>query len=150
MFFIHQLNRFMTGKIYGFYLLILLFSCKPAHYSPKSYKSSQLIIGSSGGVTGNIQEFTLLDNGHLFMSKGLSGEVKELPKVGRSTTRDFFKTAHSLGIGSLQFNHPGNITYYLILKTATSKNTVKWGESAILPPAGIKEFHDRLLSEFQH
>jgi hypothetical protein len=130
-------------------LLSLLFSCKSTHYTPKTYKAAQLTIGSSGGVSGTIREYILLDNGQLFMSKGINGELKELRKIGKGETARIFKKADELGIGTLKFNHPGNMTYSLTLKKSSGTNAVSWGESGIPAPTGIKEFYDYLVSLVQ-
>ena len=132
-----------------FCILASLYSCKSVHYNPKNYKAIQLTIGSSGGVTGTIKEFTLLDNGYLFLSKGVTGEMKEQKIIRRSETHRIFQKAEDLGLGKLKFNHPGNMTYYIILKKPKVTSTIKWGESGISAPAGIKEFYDQLLSVFQ-
>ncbi|MDP1623946.1 MAG: hypothetical protein Q8M08_16600 [Bacteroidales bacterium] len=131
-----------------FCFLPLLFSCKSTQYTPKNYKGSQIIAGSSGGVTGMMKEYILLDNGHLFLSKGLTGEWKEVRKLKKSKTREIFKKAEILGLSTVKFKHPGNMTYYLNLKQPPRSNEIKWGESGISPPEGISEFYNYLLSNF--
>jgi hypothetical protein len=119
-------------------ILALSFSCKSTHYTPRTYRSAQITVGSSGGVTGSIKEFTLLDNGQLFVSKGVTGEIKEMKAVGRSETNRIFKRAEEAGLATLKFNHPGNMTYFLILRNPSKSNAIKWGESGISPPPGSK------------
>jgi hypothetical protein len=97
-------------------LLPLLFACKSTHFTPKNYKGQQIVIGSSGGVTGMMKEYTLLDNSQLFLSKGIKGEWKELEKLKKPKTKSIFNKAAELGLGTMKFKHPGNMTYYLILK----------------------------------
>lgn len=128
--------------------LPFFFACKPAHFTPKSYKGDQLIVGSSGGVTGMLKEFILLDNGQLFVSNGLKGEWKEVRKIKKSTTKEIFAKATALGLGSLKFRHPGNMTYYLTLKQPPRSNEVKWGESGVTPPEGVTAFYDFLIALF--
>lgn len=96
-----------------------------------------------------IKEITLLGNGQCFMSKGVTGELKELKEIRSSDTHKIFKKAEELELSSIKFNHPGNMTYYLILKTPPKSNVVKWGESGISIPPDIKEFYDYLLSVFK-
>ena len=129
-------------------LLPLLVACKSTHFTPKNYKGHQLVAGSSGGVTGMMKEYVLLSNGQLFLSKGLNGEWKELSKLKKSKINEIFKKAAELGLGTLKFKHPGNMTYYLILKQPPHSNEIKWGESGILPPEGISAFYDYLISVF--
>ncbi len=137
-------------KIIPFLLILpLLFSCKSTHYTPKNYQAAQLTVGSSGSVTGTFKEFTLLSNGQFFVNKGVTGELKELQKIGTSETHRIFKKVEDLELGTLKFNHPGNISHYLILKKHSKTNVVRWGEPGISPPAGIDEFYKYLLSVFQ-
>ena len=128
----------------------LFLSCSSSHYTPKTYKASQLTFGSSGGVTGMIREYQLLDNGQLFMSTGVDYELKELPPVAKSETKKLFGTAGELMPDTLKFIHPGNMTYYVILKKKSGTITVKWGESGLRAPKGVKEFYDHAISVVQH
>jgi hypothetical protein len=129
-------------------LFPLLFSCKSTHFTPKNYKGIQLVVGTSGGVTGMMKEYVLLENRQLFLSKGLTGEWKELRQLKRTQTKEIFSKASELGLASLKFNHPGNLTSYLIFKQPPRSNEVKWGESGVLPPEGIVEFYNYLISIF--
>ena len=126
----------------------LLVACKSSNFTPKTYKGAQLVIGSSGGVTGMMKEYILLDNSQLFLSKGLKGEWKPVKNLKKSQTKEIFKKAEELGLGTLKFKHPGNMTYYFILKHPPRSNETKWGESGIVPPEGITAFYNYLLSLF--
>ncbi|MCX6306231.1 MAG: hypothetical protein NT040_14805 [Bacteroidetes bacterium] len=129
-------------------LLPLFLACKSPHFTPKTYKKNQIIIGSSGGVTGMMKEYVLLDNGQLFLSKGLSGEWRELKSLKKSQTRAIFNKAEELDLGTLKFKHPGNLSYYLILKQPPRSNEVKWGETGVSPPEGITLFYEYLITLF--
>lgn len=129
-------------------ILPLLIACKSTHFTPKNYNGSQIVAGSSGGVTGMMKEYTLLDNGQLFLSSGISGEWKELRKLKKPAAKEIFKKATDLGLSDMRFRHPGNMTYYLILKQPPRSNEIKWGESGISPPEGVSNFYDYLLSQF--
>jgi hypothetical protein len=137
-------------KLYLTILCILpvLFSCKPTQFTPKNHKGDQLLVGSSGGVTGMLKEFVLLDNGQLFVSNGLKGEWKEVRKLKKSKTKEIFEKATALGLGTLKFKHPGNMTYYLLLKQPPRSNEIKWGESGVEPPDGISAFYEYLIALF--
>ena len=95
-----------------------------------------------------LKEYVLLDNGQLFLSKGLNGEWKELAKLKKSKSKEIFNKADEVKIGTLKFNHPGNMSYYLILKEPPRSNEVKWGETGVTLPDGISAFYDYLLTVF--
>jgi hypothetical protein len=132
-------------------ILILLFaflsliSCKTTKYSPVNYKDQQLVVGSSGGVTGTIKEYALLDNGQLYVNKGISGEWKYLRKVKGAKVRYIFNKVEELGLDTMKFKHPGNMSYYLVIKTSKKSNEVKWGEAGKPVPAGINAFYQELI-----
>jgi hypothetical protein len=130
------------------FILILAISCKTNQYSPINYPHEQLIIGSSGGVTGAIKEYALLGNGQLFRNKGISGEWKMLKDVKGKDARNFFNTAKSLGLDTMKFNHPGNMTYYFIYKKSKKANEVRWGDANFPIPSGIQDFYQKLTTRF--
>jgi hypothetical protein len=131
-------------------LLPALFACKTTHYTPKTYTGQQITAGTSGGVTGMIKEYVIFDNGQLFVSKGLKEEWKALPKLKRSQTREIFSMAEELDLINVKFNHPGNMTFYLILKQPPSTREIKWGETGMAPPDEVKAFYDFLMKLYQH
>lgn len=139
----------MTNRILIFLpIMILLFSCKSTQYTPKNYRETQLIVGSSGGVSGMIREYCLLDNGQIFVSKGIAGDWKALKYVKSSKVRSFVSRAKDLGLDTLHFNHPGNMTYYFVYKSGKRTNEVKWGEADKPIPANIKVFYQEIIQAF--
>ncbi|MEI6433618.1 MAG: hypothetical protein WCP32_02155 [Bacteroidota bacterium] len=139
----------MTNRILIFLpIMILLFSCKSTQYTPKNYRETQLIVGSSGGVSGMIREYCLLDNGQIFVSKGIAGDWKALKYVKSSKVRSFVSRSKDLGLDTLHFNHPGNMTYYFVYKSGKRTNEVKWGEADKPIPANIKVFYQEIIQAF--
>lgn len=134
----------MKKIIVLFIAFLSLISCKTITYSPMNYKDQQLVVGSSGGVTGTIKEYALLDNGRLYVSKGITGEWKYLRKVKGAKVRDIFNKAEELGLDTMKFKHPGNMSYYLIIRTSKKSNEVKWGEAGEPVPSGIIAFYQEL------
>ena len=130
--------------------LMLLTGCKHAQFTPKTHKGAQLIAGSSGGVTGMLKEYVVLDNGQVFISKGIKGEWKETFSLKRSVTRDLFRKADALNLGSKRFNHPGNMTYYLALKNPSRSYELKWGEAGTNPPEGVEALYQEIITLVNH
>ena len=138
----------MHQKLAIFCMLLLFCSCKSIQITPQNHKGSQIVAGSSGGVSGMLKEYVLLDNGYLFLSKGLSGEWKDVRKLRASQSREIFNKAAELGLDTIKFRHPGNLTYYLKIKHPPKSNEIIWGESGISPPENIKLFYQYLISIF--
>ncbi len=129
-------------------ILPFFYSCTPTRFTPANYQGHQIAFGSSGGVAGFMKEYNVLDNGQVFLSKGMSGEWKELEKLKKSTTREIFNKSEALGLSTMKFSHPGNMTYHLTVKQPSQSNEIQWGESGITPPDGIAEFYAYLISLF--
>jgi len=141
-------TKVMKPFIMAACILVIMVSCKSTQYTPKDYPGHQLIIGTYGGVTGMMHEYVLLDNGALFLSKGIKGEWKPVRRLKKSETHTLFKTADTLGIDRIKFKHPGNVTSYLMLKDPSRTYEIQWGASGIPPPEPIKRFYDHLVSVF--
>ncbi|MCX6277633.1 MAG: hypothetical protein NT004_06025 [Bacteroidetes bacterium] len=127
---------------------ILLFSCKSTQYTPKNYRETQLIVGSGGGVSGMIREYCLLDNGQIFVSKGIAGDWKALKYVKSSKVRSFVNRAKDLGLDTIHFNHPGNMTYYFVYKSGKRSNEIKWGQTDKAIPVNINELYKEIIKAF--
>jgi len=130
------------------FLLPAMIACKATHYTPKTYDGQEIKAGTSGGVTGMIKEYVVFDNGQLFVSNGLKEEWKALPKLKRSLTREIFSRAEESDLINVRFNHPGNMTYYLVMKQPPRIREIKWGETGVSPPAEVKAFYDYLMTKF--
>lgn len=131
-----------------FALLPALIACKPAQYTPKTYTGQQIVAGSSGGVTGMMKEYAVFDNGQRFVSNGLKGEWKALPRLKKSKAREVFSRAEEIDLINVKFSHPGNMTYYLVMKQPPRSREIKWGESGISPPEEVTGFYEFLMKIF--
>ena len=95
-----------------------------------------------------IREYSLMDNGQIFVSKGITGEWKQLRNVKGSKVRGFINRAKDLGLDTLHFNYPGNMTYYFIYKSHKKANEIKWGQGDKPIPADIGSFYQEILNAF--
>ena len=115
-------------KFYGLLICCLLFSCKATKYTPKDYPDIQLIFGEGGGISGQVNEYHLFENGILFKGKGMVDKTYE--KIGKiSTTKasQFFANYNALDVEMIEFDHPGNIYKFIEWKKGDQRHRITWG-----------------------
>lgn len=129
-----------------FLALVAVFSaCKGPRYTPANLPERQLAFGDGGGFAGAYTEYLLLENGQLFVQKGLSGERVELPAAKKSTAKALFKKASVLLTDSTAFNYPGNMYYFLQRKDAGVDVRLTWGAPGYEVNAEVKALYDELI-----
>ena len=120
-------------------------ACKGTQYTPASLPEQQLAFGDGGGFAGAYTEYLLLENGQLFVQKGLSGERMEIPATKKSTAKAMFKKATILLTDSTAFNYPGNVYYFLQRKDTGLDVRVTWGAPGYEVSSDVKTLYDELI-----
>ena len=115
-------------KIHLFISLIFLFCvcCKTQHKTPYEFEGQQIIFGQGGGFTGQVTEYTLLENGQLFAGTNQEGFVDELKSLDKNLVKQIFGTCNNLGFDTLALDKPGNQYYYFITKEGDKINKIQW------------------------
>lgn len=111
-----------------------------------NYKDVEISFGSGGGYTGQEIVYTINSDGEVFMSDNLKNETTELPKLKTKKTLELFEQLTEINIGSLDFNHPGNM-YSFIQETKEGKSKkIVWGDGQETPPKTVLEYYQLLNS----
>jgi hypothetical protein len=131
--------------IYSFPALIILImcGCHPLVQS-QANSTATLIFGQGGGITGKYTEYSLVVDRNIYSNDLSTGKKTWLKKINKKDCRDLFIEAESLRLMKMDFNHPYNINYYIIYRKGTAEKKVNWGDARTPPPAGVKEFWDKL------
>jgi len=125
---------------------LLTFSCKTTKpVSPDTFQGNQLIFGNGGGVANQVTEYTLLENGQLFLKKSGGEERKEIKKLKAKMVKGIFSRAEKLNIDKTVFNHPGNMTFFVTLKLPAGSHTIQWGDNDYTVPPDILSFYNYLF-----
>lgn len=111
------------------FLFIALVSCKSQQFSLDNLPDKQLVFGKGGGITGAVDTYVLLENGQLFYTNTITKKSEELEKVGKAKTKEFFDQLETLKLGSMDFNHPGNIYYFIEDAGEDGNKKVVWGSN---------------------
>ncbi len=136
-------------KPFMFFLsLIFLVSCKTTHYAnPEDYTGRMISVGEGGGFTGQTHRYTILENGQVFVKTTLPESAAELDKLSKKTADEIFKRFDALRFSEIDFNHPGNMTYFIAYGKDKDRHEVKWGDGNFAPPQEILEFYRYVKSE---
>jgi hypothetical protein len=104
----------------------------------------QLILGSGGGVTGQVTSYIFLEDGRLFRLNSLKPDSLVLVRtIFASTAQKYFSNASKLALAKKKFNKPGNLSFFVRLKTTSTKQEeVQWGQAKAIPPKDVKAFYD--------
>ena len=109
-----------------FLLISLSLGCKPTQTSLQDFTGKQVIIANGGGFTGQVIEYILLDDGRVFKSNSLDRTTDYLKKLDKNVTDQIFNNIEVLELSDLTINDPGNMYYYIKLKSDAQTHVIKW------------------------
>lgn len=123
---------------------MLTLSCSRTTYTLENLPDAQITFGKGGGFTGAVTEYTLLENGQLFKKDGVGKEMLEIKSTKRKMAKKVFQQMNELKLMEKNFNHPGNIYYFIRCKANGQENYLSWGASDHQPDDQLKSFYEKL------
>ena len=111
-----------------FTVALLGSQCKHTKYTPESLPEDRLLFGNGGGFAGIETTYTLLENGQLFNFDSKAPAPMEIGGAKKKAANRLFETAESLGLLTLDFQHPGNIYQFIEFQNDGKKSRVVWGD----------------------
>lgn len=123
-----------------------MFSSCQRQTNPLDYTKNQLIFGSGGGFTNQVNEYRLLDNRYLFSRKNNDSTFKELGKQKSKIVKELFKESETLFLEAENFNEPGNMYYYIRLQKGNQTQSFVWGKPNTPVPEKARELHKHLMN----
>jgi len=113
-------------KMLAWFMLTLgINGCKT--HQPDNLPPTQLRFGSGGGFTGALTEYVLLENGQVFVRKNLEDDYQLLGKVKKSKAKALFKSWENQPFLKEEFQHPGNIYYFVSMTKEDKNHRLSWG-----------------------
>ncbi len=122
---------------------LLVFCKHQPKFTADNLPAQQLRWGNGGGVVGKQTTYTLLNNGQIFKQQ-LKDTLTETVKTKRKTAAALYKTAESLNLSKLEFQHPGNIYSFLEWQDSNAVHRITWGDPAHPVDAGVKSLYGQL------
>lgn len=114
--------------------------------SEQSLEQRSVILGKGGGFTGEYKEYIIKGNGNVHSRDPMDTSSIQLIKTLTSgESNSLFKELEELDFPDPEFNHPGNITYYIHYSKEDTTKKIKWGSPGKAPPQGFKEFYDKVM-----
>ena len=125
----------MKILFYFIILIILNTSNCSEHHDFKEIK-----FGEGGGFTGAITEYQIKPNGDIFIKNSYNKENRKIKTIDDSELKNIEKKFNSLSVESMNFNHPGNLYYFI----ESGQTKIVWGNSSFPEPKDIKELFFQL------
>ena len=98
--------------------------------APQNYDGRVIQFGTGGGFTGQIQQWTLFDNGLLVTGEVVSRDGDN-PQLEKKVTDQMFQLYDDYGFRDLQLNEPDNLYFFLTMKDKQGEHKLVWGDKKI-------------------
>jgi hypothetical protein len=110
-----------------------------------------IAFGSGGGFTNNVKQFRLLEDGRIVEETKMqdSLQYKVVAEIGKRKAKECFNAVNKLKLDSLNFREPGNLYYFITVKSKDSipENRVVWGSKDKPVSEEVKDFY-KVLQDF--
>lgn len=134
----------MTNRILLSLFIISLFaSCSSSGKLTSDSNSQRLIFGNGGGFTGIYTTYELFEDGNVFILLP-DNTLQPLKKIRKKKARELFSQADKLKIAQPEFNHPGNMTWFITIQANGMITEYKWGDANNSVPNEIEDLYDQL------
>ena len=116
-------------------LLLFIFSCNTSKTIVYKQTNSQIFFGNSGGFTNAKLEYVLNDDGNIF--KIAKDSILFIKQIDRKQLKDIQNSIDENEFRKTQINSPGNMTYFVRVKTKEFDNRVVWTDVTTNKPVEI-------------
>ncbi|GHB51518.1 hypothetical protein GCM10007390_00090 [Persicitalea jodogahamensis] len=107
-----------------------------------------IAVGKGGGFSGTVREYRLLDSGEVFVKEPGAEGFQFVKRENRKKTKNWFHQLEEIGFRQLDYDHPGNVYQYILLKKGNSENKVMWSGGDKNLPSGVADFYTELMGEW--
>lgn len=144
LYYLQIINTLKTILFLTFVSFIYFSGCKSQSYSSSQLPDKQIIFGKGGGFSGEVTEYILLENGQMFRSSSFEQEITEIKKIDPQEAAQFFSQMAALQLEKEDFDHPGNMYYFLSSKSPGNQSKVIWGNGEYPVREDIQNFYNSL------
>jgi len=135
--------------------VLIIYSCKSQkinnqqidNSNKEETKNTFFIIGSGGGFTGKYNHFKVHNSGKV---EKLSDETKiyeSYSKIEKYLIANYFKELEALNIGEMDYDHPGNMTFFIQVVYDSKLHTIKWGDIKYQVNNRVELFYEKVMTE---
>ena len=128
------------GK-YAVLVLIAILSCKSVKYTTAQMPDKQVIIGESGGFSGNETNYILCSSGQVFKQSFPTNKTEEISGLNVKKVKALYNTPWKKKWDKYIYDKTGNLTNYISLKDADKLNKISWTSIDTLVSKDIKDYY---------
>jgi len=104
-----------------------------------------VIVGSGGGIAGTATVYKITTAGKVLKGSGIE-EIKytESGKIKKGKAKKYIQMASEQTQLNSQFNHPGNLYYFIRYTEGTTDRKVTWGDPAHPIPESMQKLYQEI------
>lgn len=136
----------MKYFLYSILSLFLIVVACSSQEGLSQYDDIQIVFGSGGGFSGQEMQYTLDNSGNITLYDNLSKKTTEVTKIKKKKTKTTFDELDTMNELMMDFNHPGNMYYFVKRVKGTKEEKIVWGDNTHQAPAEIQEYYNLLMS----
>lgn len=110
---------------------------------PFTFDGRQMIVGQAIG--GLEKEYRLLEDGGIFRRMNTSKEFEVLGKQNPKNVEIAFKSLQDVKFDTINFQHPGRTSYFVIYKKGKKEHKVVWGDTKHPAPEGAARVYKAFM-----
>ncbi len=126
-------------------LLYIFFSLFILTSTDSFAQEKSVTIGSGGGIVGTATVYKITPDGKVLKGKGI-GEIKytECAKLKKARASKYIQSAFEQTQSTPEFNHPGNLYFFIGYAENTFERKVTWGDSSNSVPDSIQKLYQEI------
>ena len=117
--------------------------CNNKVYSLDNLPKQFIEIGSFGGFTGMAESYLFFPNGQRFLNNSIAGN-NEIEKGESKDYKTLIKGLKDINFKELNLNEPGNMSYFVRLKTKKEDKKIIWSNMDTAPEALVSFYRNAI------
>lgn len=139
----------LIGFVTGTTLLLVVGACQREAFRPEAIDQDYLTLGKGGGIANQVDTYYVLADGYAYHHNRLEKTYQELGRIARPDRTRTFRRAAALADSVADFQEPGNIYYFLTIRTPDTTHAYTWGSNGFDPPKAITTLHQDIQTLIQ-
>jgi hypothetical protein len=106
-------------------------------------QDSFITAGSGGGFTGAATVYKITPKGEVFRGKGVTDiAFTECAPLSKRKAKKIIRQVNDVLAAITEFNHPGNLYYFLSTNTTGQEKRITWGDTGTAVSDDVKKLYD--------
>lgn len=99
-----------------------------------------------GGYSGQVQEYQVRNDGTIIKYNHISRDSTQVATIQKKQLKQVYKGFESYVIPNSEFNHPGNMYYFIKNMNGEKEEQIVWGDHEVKVPTEVQEYYNLLKS----